>query len=81
MLGNTQVPDKTLLKKINQRVARAGVGSQSKVTVTIRNGHVTLTGTLQYANQRRPLVRAASSVEGVRSVSDQMQLKAPEKRR
>jgi len=81
MLGNSQVPDKALLKKINQRVLRAGMSSQSKVTVTIRNGHVTLSGTLQYANQRRTLLRVASSIEGVRSVTDQMQLKTLEKRR
>lgn len=81
MLGKSQVPDKALLKKINQRVLRAGMGSQCKVAVTIRSGHVTLSGTLQYANQRQSLLKAAHSIEGVRSVSDQLQLKPVEKRR
>ena len=79
MLGGNQVPDKTLLKKVTQRLLRAG--SQGKVQVTVRNGQVTLSGMLQYANQRRPMVSAAGAIEGVRSVIDQLQLKAQEKRR
>ena len=74
MIGN-DVPDKTLLQKVNQRLARMGTGSQSRVTATVCRGQVTLSGTIQYALQRRPLVSAVSSVAGIRRVIDQLQEK------
>jgi osmotically-inducible protein OsmY len=76
MLRRGQVPDKRLLQKVEQRIARAGLGSQTKVRVTIRNGDVTVSGTLQYETQRRPVLHATRSVEGVRRVVDQLQVKA-----
>jgi len=76
MLRKEVVPDKTIVQKINQRLARAGLGSGSRVTVTVRGGQVTLSGTLQYEIQRRPTLRAVDGVEGVRGVADQMQVKA-----
>jgi len=76
MLRKEVVPDKTIVQQINQRLARAGLGSGSRVTVTVRSGQVTLSGTLQYEIQRRPTLRAVGGVEGVRGVADQMQVKA-----
>ncbi len=67
-----RVPDKAIEQKVNQRLARAGLGSQSKVTITVRNGTVTMAGTLQYDGQRRPVLNAAQGVAGVRSVVDQL---------
>jgi hypothetical protein len=74
MFGKNQVSDKDLLKSVNQRLARTGTASQSKVNVTVQQGTVTLTGTLQYAIQRIPIVKAVTRVVGVRRVVDQMQL-------
>lgn len=75
-----QVPDKRVLQKVEQRISRAGLGSHTKVKVAIRNGDVTLSGTLQYETQRRPVLQATRSVEGVRRVMDQLQVKtAPRK--
>lgn len=65
------VSDKTLLNKVNQRLARMG-GAQGKVVATVRNRDVTLTGTIQFEIQRRPIMNAASSVDGVRRAIDQM---------
>ena len=73
MFGKNQVSDKDLLKQINQRLARTGTASQSKVNVSVQQGNVTLTGTLQHAIQRDPIVKAVSRVTGVRRVVDQMQ--------
>jgi len=75
-----RIPDKTLLQKINQRLMRTGLGSQSKIKLTIRNGDVTLAGTLQYENQRRPVLTAARGVEGVRTVIDNLQVQPRLKR-
>lgn len=74
-----QVPDKALLKKVNQRLSRTGMGGQCRIGVDIRSGVVTLTGQLQFETQRRPVVRAASQVEGVRQVIDQLQVKPAKK--
>ncbi len=73
MFGQNQVSDRDLLKAINQRIARTGTSSQSKVNVTVQQGTVTLTGTLQHAIQRSPILKAISRVAGVRRVNDQMQ--------
>ncbi len=73
MFGKNQVPDRDLLKQINQRMARTGTSSQSKVNVSVQQGIVTLTGTLQHAIQRDPILKAVSRVTGVRRVIDQMQ--------
>jgi hypothetical protein len=72
MFGKNQVSDKDLLKQINQRLARTGTASQSRVNVTVQQGNVTLSGTLQHAIQRSPIVKAVSRVTGVRRVSDLM---------
>lgn len=73
MFGKNQVSDRDLLKAINQRISRTGTSSQSKVNVTVQQGTVTLTGTLQHAIQRSPILKAISRVAGVRRVNDQMQ--------
>jgi osmotically-inducible protein OsmY len=74
MFGRNQVPDKDLLKQVNQRLTRTGTGSQSRVMVAVQQGTVTLTGTLQYAIQRSPIVKAVARVAGVSRVVDQMTL-------
>ena len=72
MLGNA-VPDRTILQKVNQRLARSGLGS-SRVTATVFRGDVTLTGTLQYETQRIPLVKGLNSVAGIRRLVDQLKV-------
>lgn len=73
MFGRNQVSDRDLLKNIQQRLARTGTSSSSKVNVTVLQGNVTLTGTLQHAIQRAPILKAVNHVAGVRRVNDQMQ--------
>lgn len=79
MLRKQVVPDKVLLKKVNQRLARAGLGAGCRLTVTVKNGQVTLSGNLQRDLQRRPVLRAASGIDGVRQVVDQLKVEAPKK--
>ena len=72
MLGRNQVSDKDLLKAVNQRLMRSGTGSQTRVTANVQKGLVTLTGTLQYAIQRGPIMKAVQSVPGIGRIVDQM---------
>jgi osmotically-inducible protein OsmY len=74
MFGRNQVSDKDLLKAVNQRLMRAGAGSQSRITAAIQQGTVTLTGALQYAIQRSPLLKEVGRVPGVVRVVDQLTL-------
>jgi hypothetical protein len=63
MQRSGQVPDTRISQKVEQRVARAGLGSQTRVTVQVHNGDVTLSGTLQYDTQRAPALRAARGAQ------------------
>lgn len=74
MLSQNHASDKMILKKVNQHLARVSVGSKSLVNAAIRNGQITLSGNLQYENQRRPALKAAGCVEGVRGVLDQLKM-------
>jgi len=73
----SRIPDKVLLAKVNQRLAQCGVGSNVHVNVVIRNGTVILSGVLDFDYQRKPLLRAAQGVQGVRLVIDQLRVKPP----
>jgi osmotically-inducible protein OsmY len=79
MLRNA-VPDKTLLQNVSQRLMRLGGSSHNRCTAVVIGGDVTLSGMLQYEMQRKPLIRAATSVAGVRRVIDQLQVSPPKKR-
>ena len=78
MFGRNEVSDKALLSSVNRRLDRTGTGSQAKITAAVQRGIVTLTGKVQYENQRNLLVKAVTSVAGVRQVIDQLQ--SPPKR-
>ncbi len=76
MLHKQVVPDKVLVTKVTQRLGRAGLGAGCKVRVTAKNGQVTLSGTIQRDLQRRPALRAATGIDGVRQVIDQLKVEA-----
>jgi osmotically-inducible protein OsmY len=73
MFGKNEVPDKELLKMVNRKLSRAGTGSQSHVSASVQRGNVTLSGKIAFENQRSPIVKAVSSVPGVRAVNDMLQ--------
>ena len=67
-----KVPDSSILKKVNENLQRTGSGGQAKIQAGVRNGEVTLSGSLQYEMQRSSMMKAANSVAGVRRVIDKM---------
>lgn len=73
MFGGNETSDKALQKAVNRRLERAGAGSRSRLAVSIQRGSVTVTGKLQYENQRLSIVKALRGVSGVRQVIDQLQ--------
>ena len=74
MTFGSQIPDKTLLKQVVQKLMRSGTGSQSRVTAAVRSGDLTLTGTLQYEHERRRVLKSTSNISGIRRVIDQMRV-------
>jgi hypothetical protein len=74
----SNIPDKSVLQKVNQRLSRLG-GSQGKVVASVNRGDVTLSGTIQYEMQRASIVKVATSVPGVRRVIDQLKMKPKER--
>ena len=76
MLRKEPVPDRTILKDVNKRLLRTGLGARCRVAAAVRNGQVTLSGNIQYESQRRPVLRALSAVDGIRGVVDQVQVQS-----
>jgi osmotically-inducible protein OsmY len=74
MVGRTAVADKDLLKIVNQRLSRMGGGTEAQLVASVQQGTVTLSGMLQYENQRVPIVRAVGNIPGVHRVVDQLQV-------
>jgi hypothetical protein len=73
MLDRNTTSDKELLKSVNRRLERSGMG-RARVAATVQRGIVTISGLLQFENQRRPLTQAVRSIAGVRSIVDQLRL-------
>jgi osmotically-inducible protein OsmY len=73
---SNKIPDKTILQNITQKLLQPGTGSQNSIKAAIRNGDLTLSGTIQYEHHRRHIVRTATSIAGVRRVIDQLKVGA-----
>ncbi len=80
MVLGKQIPDKTLLKSVTQKLAQRVGGSGSKIIPTVSSGAVTLTGTLSQEFLRRSITSAMSGIGGVRRVIDNMTVVPPKKR-
>lgn len=72
--------DGHITRNVCNKLASRGFGSQSGVTAQTHNGLVTLSGSVQFAHQKRAAVKAISGLAGVRRVSDQLIVKPAAKR-
>jgi osmotically-inducible protein OsmY len=69
-----QVPDQTITQMVARQLSTHGIRQPCQVTVQTNKGSVTLTGKIQYEHQRRTIVHAVHSVDGVQRVNDQMKV-------
>ncbi len=69
-----KVKDEVLLQKVTVNLTKRGIRPPCRVNVSVRNGVVTLSGTLQYELQRKTAIKAAQEVPGVQRVIDQLQV-------
>ncbi len=68
--------DQKISSEVQVKLASRGLRSPCNLSVTTKNGEVTLTGTVQYAHQKAAAVQVATSVAGVRRVTDQTKVGA-----
>lgn len=74
MFDNLQSADPTISRKVNELLANRGMRAPCRIVVATKKGRVTLSGMIQYEQQRRIAVKAAGSIAGVQSVEDQMKV-------
>lgn len=67
--------DRLIQQRVAYQLTTRGIRNPCRVEASVKNGDVTLTGTIQYEHQRRAAVQAASGVNGVRRVDDRMLVK------
>ena len=72
----TPVQDKTITRQVQSKIAGRGLGSPCRIAVDTVKGEVTLTGNVQYAQQKVTAVQAAGAIAGVRRVVDRLIVKA-----
>ncbi len=71
----TPVQDKTITRQVQGRIAAGGLGSPCRIAVETSKGEVTLSGTVQYVQQKNTAVQAANRISGVRRVVDRLVVK------
>jgi hypothetical protein len=69
--------DDRLKSQVEQLLSCRGIRPPCKVSVSVRNGVVTLSGTVQYAHQKHTVVHACRASSGVRQVIDNLQVPPP----
>ena len=74
------IPDATITKQVTQKLSNRGIRSPCHVSVSTRNGEVTLTGTVTYGHQQIAAGQAINGIQGVRRVVNQLTIKPPVKR-
>ena len=72
----TPIQDKTITRQVQGKLAGRGLSSPCHIAVATIKGQVTLTGSVQYTQQKTTAVQAASGISGVRQVVDRLTVKA-----
>jgi BON domain-containing protein len=72
MYHKPKVPDRQILQKVTTQLPARGIRPPCNVRVNVRNGTVTISGTIEFEMQRKAAVHAATGVNGVQRVVDQL---------
>lgn len=72
--------DQKLCMMVTNKLAARGIRSPCAVSVSARNGEITLNGTVVQAHQKNAASHAASTIEGVKRVYDNLVVKVAAKR-
>lgn len=72
--------DQKLCMMVTNKLMARGIRSPCAVSVSARNGEITLSGTVVQAHQKNAASHAASTIEGVKRVNDNLMVKVAAKR-
>jgi BON domain len=72
MYHKPKVPDRQILQKVTTQLPARGIRPPCNVRVNVRNGTVILSGKIEFEMQRKAAVHAATGVNGVQRVVDQL---------
>jgi osmotically-inducible protein OsmY len=75
-MGITPVQDRTITRQVAGKLAGRGLNSPCRIAVQTNKGDVTLSGSVQYLQQKACAVQAANAISGVRHVIDRLIVKA-----
>lgn len=67
--------DDRVIQQVKNKLTSRGFGSGSHLTVQSSKGMITLSGSVQYAHQKKAAVSAITGMAGVNRVIDQMTVK------
>jgi osmotically-inducible protein OsmY len=74
MFDHLHSSDPTISRKVGEELSNRGMRAPCHIIVETAKGNVTLSGMIQYEQQRRIAVKAAASIAGVHNVQDRMQV-------
>ena len=69
--------DDRLQMRLENKLINAGLRRPCKVSVEVYNGMVTVKGMVQYEYQKRAAIHACRTMDGIRSISDQLKVEPP----
>ncbi len=72
----TPIQDKSITRQVQGKIAGRGLGPPCRIAVDTLKGEVTLSGTVQYGQQKQTAVQMANGISGVRRVVDRLVVKA-----
>jgi osmotically-inducible protein OsmY len=75
----TPIQDKTITRQVQGKIAGRGLGVPCRIVVATLKGEVTLSGTVQYDQQKSAASQVARGISGVRRVVDHLVVKGPVK--
>lgn len=71
----TPVQDRTITRQVQGKIAGRGLGAPCRITVDTIKGEVTLSGTVQYQQQKQTATQASMGISGVKRVVDRLTVK------
>ena len=72
MFHKPKVPDRQIVQKVTVQLPARGIRPPCNVRVHVRDGTVTLSGTIEFEMQRKAAIHAATGVNGVQRVVDHL---------
>jgi osmotically-inducible protein OsmY len=75
-MAATPVQDKSITRQVQSKLAGRGLNAPCRIVVDTVKGEVTLSGSVQYLQQKANAVQAANGISGVRRVVDRLTVKA-----